>query len=297
MYLKNKPNKIILTSCLLILPSLGFSSEFFEEEKVQIDEQYHYLKELLVEKNDEYFSPNDLIIPKSKQGSAAIMGTWLLSYTYNSPHTDKFVLDETSESESGNFFAVGKYYPDQIGNGEVVVCLDYSSTSYSCLTGNNNSEMVAFDISIKGNSITSGYIGIGSTTDIAFEIKDSFQYSVTGSRESKQIIGPLPTGSKSEAIYNETNRELDIPVVDYNRSKFRVILQNQGNFVFSVKAATPLEAPSGQQTPPELGTEARYDETSKEFDIPAVDYKGSKYRVKLQNQGNFMFTVKEVFPL
>ena len=231
----NMANKILLTSCLLILPSVGFSSKSVEGE----DEQYEYLKEALVEQRNKlvegHFSPRDTRLPKrGKQESEAILGTWLLSYSYNSPHTDKFVLDLINKSE-GDFFAQGLYYPDQTGNGVLIVCVDTSSTSYICLTEISKSEIVTFNMTIKENTITKGFFGTGSTNDIAFKEMESSKYPVTGSRQSGT------TKPATEAIYRDTNRELEIPVLNYNQKKYKVILQDQGNLTFTVKEVAPLK--------------------------------------------------------
>lgn len=245
----NNVKKVILTSCLLALPSLGFSGEV-------LDPQDEYLLELLEEKKsemaDEYYYSNDNITAKSKQGADAIMGTWLVSYTYNGAHTDKIALDKVHTFSDGEIAATGTYYPNNSGSGTDLLCMDYDSgPKYTCLSEVSSSKYVVFYLDINGSNIN-GHFGTGSS-DSAFTMVKSSQYPVTGSREGTgdsgsecnkanpfDVCPDQPPVNNSEATYNDVKHEIDIPVLNYKGNKYKLILKNKGNSMFELTEVSPI---------------------------------------------------------
>ena len=232
--------KIILASSFLIAPTLAFSSESYEDQVRPTDEQLQMMQEFAHEGEFSTYS----IEPKSQQGSQALMGEWNISYNYNDPQTDKIVINDTFTSDNGRISAIGSYYPNQTGEKQPILCLDEDSV-YTCISDGAN--VVGFLFSISGNSIDAGFFATASSLD---NLSFDSQYPITGSRGGDPVT-PEPVTSPpdsidpdaSEANFDDVTNELTIPVLDYNGSKYSVVLENEGNFgklLFSVKEAKPL---------------------------------------------------------
>ncbi len=238
--------KIILASSFLIAPTLVFSSEMYEDQVRLTDEQLQVMQEFA---NEGEFSTYS-IESKSQQGFQALKGEWNISYNYNGSQTDKIVIDGTDTMDSGEIISLGSYYPNQTGEGIEVACFD-RETVYSCIVIPSSGDFVGFIFSISGDSINSGFFATASTVEGLFDGFESQQYPITGSRvdttaEPPVEVTPNPIAAgptASEANYDDVKNELTIPVLEYNGSKYSVILENEGNFgklLFSVKEAKPL---------------------------------------------------------
>ena len=95
-----------------------------------------------------------------------------------------------------------------------------------------------YSFRISGDTVTNGFYGGGETIESLAISSNSKNHSITGSRGSE----PPSTGNgENEANFNESSNELVIPVVNYRGSKYRVILQNNGDFLFSIKDAQPVK--------------------------------------------------------
>ncbi len=244
--------------------------------------------------------PDQVITPKSKQGGEALKGTWFLIYTYpenTDIKQDRMVIDSLTDKlvVSGDIAAKGKYYVNQSGEGKTIICLDYrpetSPNLYTCVTQTIDNKFVSFDFSLVKNSeslfyLTDGKFGVGDTFDQSRIALMSNTYRMTGYLESES----------TDAVYNESNEELDIPAVNYKGVQYRVIFQvdqdeenNQGILTYTLKEAMPLLS--------QLKVEAKYNEIEKELEIPVVIYQGSRYRVVLEEDDDvaLKFKLKEAF--
>ncbi len=240
------------------------------------------------------------IIPKSKQGAEALKGTWYLFYSYpenTDIKQDKIVIDSLTELVvSGKTAAKGIYYADQSSEGKTIICLDplpdTSPDFYTCVTQSLDNEFVSFDFTLVKSSetlayLTSGKFGIGATFDQSRGVLAGNLDPVTGYLESES----------TEAVYNEinaTNKELDIPAVNYMGAQYRVIFQQieedengQEVFKYTLKHTMLLIN--------QLEVEAIYNEENKELEIPVFIYQGSRYKVVLKEDDTttLKFELKE----
>jgi hypothetical protein len=183
---------------------------------------------------------------KGKPELEKIFGTWFFSYTLNgSKHTDKLIIDDFYEAESGKVYARGTLFLNNEGAGQVVLCSELPSefvsffgTDYDCSAGSDETFWQGYNFRISGDTVTNGFYGKGDTIDNMTLSIWSKNHSITGARGSEP---PPEDGDNNEANFNENSNELIIPVVNYRGGKFRVILQNKGDFLFSIKDAKPVK--------------------------------------------------------
>lgn len=236
-------------------------------------------------------------IQKSRLDPEVLLGTWDFSYNIGETiYSSKVDLTEIVYSDEYGFsIAKGLFYQDESDEGEWVACSNYQmdhplyirtfSTDFSCIVELSASPFrLTFIFNMTANNITKGLFSFGDTNDEVGENIVHNNFPFMGS--SAERVGSPANGDSLEAFYYIIQDELDIPVVHYRGSGYRVILKNEGDFRFSIKYALPTSlAIEGEQTV--------YNESSHELIIPRVNYDGSRYRIELEKKGD-LFTVKDV---
>lgn len=243
----NHVKKVLLASSILMAPNLAFSTEIYEDQTELTDEQFIQLQALSDLANQDGYSAYS-IESRSKKGSDAIMGEWNISYNYKSPKQDKIVLDSAKKDKDGDIYSLGSYYPNQTGAKQGFFCIDIDQL-YTCLAGDStSSNYIGFQFSISGNTINNGYFATASSIEGLFDGFKSKQYPISGSRgtgtQEPTQPGQKPAVTGSEASYDDNNNELIIPVLNYNGTKYHVILQGEQTFgktVFSVKESRSIK--------------------------------------------------------
>jgi len=241
-----KNNKRLVTLLLVLLPCTGMANEALEEIKqLTINELIH--KQRIIEelKRNDLKQENQLMA-KGKPELEKIFGTWFFSYTFDGvKHTDKLVIDDFFEPDSGDIVASGLLFLNNEGDGQVMICSELPSelvtfygSDYDCLSGSDDTLYQSYNFRISGNTVTNGFYGEGETFEDMSRSIISKNHSVTGSRGSEP---PTGTSGDNEADFNEVSNELIIPVVNYRGSQYRVILQGNDDFIFSVKDAQPVK--------------------------------------------------------
>ncbi len=241
-----KNNKRLLTLLLVLLPYSGMANEVLEDiNQLRINELAHNQR-IIEELKSHDLKQEPQLMAKGKPELEKIFGTWFFSYTFDGvKHTDKLVIDDFFESESGTISATGTLFLNKEGDGQLMLCRELSSDSasflgsdYECLSGSDDTFYHDYVFKISGDTVTNGFYGEGATTAEVVMSSNSKNHSITGSRGSEP---PPETSGNNEANFNENSNELVIPVVNYRGSKYRVILQNNGDFLFSIKDAQPVK--------------------------------------------------------
>jgi hypothetical protein len=237
---------------------------------------------------------------KSGEGLEVLLGTWDFSYSIGvTSHTSKVeltkivVFDENEAILGENKMASGQIYRDERRIEERIGCVKIdnplldraTNTNYSCSTDRSVRPLLMFGFRVTGNNITNGIFSYGENVDEVgtnFAKNSSPFLAIPKDRTNSSV-----KADRLEAFYFLIEDELDIPVVNYQGSKYRVILKNEGNFIFSIKHVLPtLLAIEGDQ--------AVYNESNHELIIPVVKHDYSKYRIVLEDKGNFLFSIKEI---
>ena len=238
-----KNNKRLLTLLLVLLPYSGMANEVLEDiNQLRINELADNQR-IIEELKSHDLKQEYQLMAKGKPELEKIFGTWFFSYTFDGvKHTDKLVINDFFEFEDGEIRATGTLFLNNEGDGQVMVCSELSSDSatffgsdYDCSAGSKDTFFHDYVFRISGDSVTNGFYGEGKTTMDVSRSSTSKNHSITGSRGSE------PPPETSEANFNENSNELVIPVVNYRGSKYRVILQNNGDFLFSIKDAQPVK--------------------------------------------------------
>ncbi len=228
------------------------------------------------------------LLPKGKPELEKILGSWVVSYSIDGSNTftDRLDINEVRQTVDGDYITLGKFFLNGSADGQTMRCFELSpelvshfTSDYWCLSkGSQNFEQYVLGISENGMLV--GYYGQGETRDDAALLTLGKIISLNGHREN---------GTGNSAHFDERTGELVIPRVSYKNSKFRVVLQDTGGLIFSVKEAQPIE---------DGNTSGSYfDKFSGELAIPSVTYRDLKFKVILQDTGNFIFSVKEATPL
>lgn len=237
---------------------------------------------------------------KSGEGLDVLLGTWDFSYTIGvTSHTSKVeltkivVFDENEAILGENKMAYGQIYRDERRIEEKIGCVKFdnplfnsaTNTNFSCSTDRSVHPLLMFGFRVTGNNITNGIFSYGENAD---EIADNFvKNSSPFMAIHKDRANSSVNADRVEAFYSLIEDKLDIPVVNYQGSKYRVILKNEGDFIFSIKYVLPtLLTIEGDQ--------AIYNESNHELIIPVVKHDYSKYRIVLEDKGNFLFSIKEI---
>jgi hypothetical protein len=237
---------------------------------------------------------------KSGEGLDVLLGTWDFSYSIGGmPHTSiveltKIVVFDENEAALGeNKMAYGQIYRDERRIEEKIGCVKIdntqfdraTNTNYSCSTDRSVRPLLIFGFRVTGNNITNGIFSYGENVDEIGTnlVKNSFPFMAIPKDRTNSSVN----GDRLEAFYFLIEEKLDIPVVNYQGSNYRVILKNEGDFIFSIKHVLPtLLTIEGDQ--------AVYNESNHELIIPIVKYDYSKYRIVLEDKGNFLFSIKEI---
>jgi hypothetical protein len=228
------------------------------------------------------------LLPKGKSELEKILGTWIVSYSINGSgtFTDRLEINEVRQAGDNGYIAAGKVFLSGSGNEQTIGCdllspeelVSHFLSDYMCLAvGSENFEQYTFRIS---DDKIVGYYGQGTTFEDAGLVLLSKTISFTGHRKDSD---------ENLAHYDGETGKLVIPRVSYNNTNFRVVLQDTGGFIFSVKQAQPVVD--------ENTSDSSYDEFTGELEIPSVVYRGSKFKVILQNSGDFVFSIKKATPL
>ncbi|MCK5828977.1 MAG: hypothetical protein KAH20_01605 [Methylococcales bacterium] len=294
-----KTNKKLLSfSFLMILPYLSMASEVLENKTL-----YEYQRDAidfdfqtLLEQSEAEGNNESLVIeqknkPKSKQELDVLLGTWILSHKEEGvTYTDRFEINEISENKKGGFDAFGKLFLNNKGKGALLLCSKYKysqlvayyAADYDCTSHSSAGQRYIYSIRVSGNIVTNGYYGTGDSMESSVISIMSKSMRIDGYRQSND--------SQYESSYDESIKELMIPLVNYQGSKYRVIFENKGDLIFALKDAQPTVLESPQ-------SEVVYDEKKLELVIPSLIYKKSKFRVILKETEGFVFSVKEAKPL
>ena len=234
--------KITSTIAALIIPSISFSNDLYEEELIeQLESAQATIQEIVDNKSSYSQTP----LPKSREELEPLKGMWILNYNHNeTAFTSTINLDEIIIPDGGDEVITGSIVINQGEPEQIIGCakqeallVDTLGTDFLCTTVVEPIHL--YSLRFSDNTITNGFFAKGTLLSASFDLVDPIKRSpVTGSRGSGEVVTPVappPTGS--EAIYDDATEELTIPVVNYQGSKYRVILQNQGDFVFSIKEA------------------------------------------------------------
>lgn len=158
-------------------------------------------------------------------------------------HTSKMELTKFVNN-NGEELVTGLFYRGMEEEGKFIACMkmdDLVETNthkdYMCMTIDENSPFnpsfpifhIVFKIS--DDKITSGTFAIGEDIIETGFIIASNNSPFTGFREGSTV---------SEPSYDEIKKELNIPVINYQGSKYRVILENKGDFIFTLKNVHPI---------------------------------------------------------
>ncbi|MEE9356119.1 MAG: hypothetical protein V3U75_11065 [Methylococcaceae bacterium] len=236
-------SKLIFAIAVFSLPSISFSNPIPDEELIEQLESAHDTIQQLIDNQSSY---SQTPLPKSREEFEPLKGTWTFNFNHNGTEfTSTVNLNEFAITDEGNEGIGGPLVINQGESERVIACvklnatlIDDLGTDFLCTTPDAPFPIYSFRFS--GDTITNGFFTIGDTImEASVNIADPAKRSpVTGSRGSGEVVTPVvppPTGS--EAIYDDATEELTIPVVNYQGSKYRVILQNQGDFVFTIKEA------------------------------------------------------------
>jgi hypothetical protein len=232
------------------------------------------------------------LLPKGKPELEKILGSWIVSYSINGSgtFTDRLDINEVRQTDDASdldYLALGKTFQNGSGEGQTMRCAELTpdlvshfAFDYMCRTVDSQHLKKTYVIGISEDNVISGYYGQGTTLEDTALVSLSKSIALTGHRENS---------IEQSAHFDEGTGELVIPRVSYKNSKFRVVLQDTGGLVFSVKETQPIE--DGNTSG------AYFDKFSGELAIPSVTYRDSKFKVILQDTGNFIFSVKEASPL
>ncbi|WP_428355801.1 hypothetical protein [Methyloprofundus sp.] len=234
--------KLLLASCLITLANLGYANETSENQLLTEGINSESLATLvnnlsentLYVEMDTGLPPVNHRTPRNIQDFKELAGTWLLSYTYDDTrHTDKIEINDTTTTSDGTVLPIGKYFPDQAGNGFDLICGDVITESdtivYLCFSNIAQDLFSGIFIVLHENSVTTGFFGLGETIEKTREDIFTQSHPLTGLRISDTM----------SASYNDENGELFIPKVGYKGDFYRATLKDQGNFVFKLQNASP----------------------------------------------------------
>jgi hypothetical protein len=242
-YIKNETNKHLAAVFLMLLPCMGVANEASEEiNQLRLNELYNNQK-ALNELDQNGLSIDNQRMTKGKAELEKILGSWMFSYTVGGvSRTDRLELEELYEKNDGDIGISGTLFLNNEGEGQLMICdeiaedlVSFFDADFNCFSGTEETFLYTYDFRISGDVVTNGYFGEGATIEDVVASSTSKNHNLTGSRGGGQT-----TSTGNEANFNEGSNELIIPVVNYRGSKFRVILQNNGDFLFSVKEAKPL---------------------------------------------------------
>ncbi|MEE9326882.1 MAG: hypothetical protein V3U71_06255 [Cocleimonas sp.] len=249
----------------------------------------HYVDDVVNISSNRNSKSNPL--PKGKPELEKILGSWIVSYSIGSETlTDRLDINEVRSIDDASdldYLALGKIFQNGSGDGQTMRCAELTpdlvshfAFDYMCRTVDSQHLIKTYIVGISEDNVISGYYGQGTTLEDAALVSLSKTIALTGHREKN---------NEQSAHFDEGTGELVIPRVSYKNSKFRVVLQDMGGLVFSVKEAKPID---------DGNTSGSYfDKFSGELAIPNVTYRDSKFKVILQDTGNFIFSVKEASPL
>lgn len=287
-------SKIVFTS-LTIIPLLAFGGTteqaqalqlLLENQSIPISSNTDgKLKAFFDVKKNNIASP---IYPKKINTDVSKMedlkGTWNLAFKIGEKaYTEKLDIDLAINSK-GEFIGIGENR-----NLLFLVCIYdpelYSKfdSDYQCgatATLNSGEKLyTTFSFKFSGNSITSGYYGIGETLAEAVQVQVDRLYPITGSRENPQSV--------KNAEYDEIKKVLNIQDVQIGSQHYQVTLQSAGNDEFSLKSAQLLNAATTNRP-------AQYDNADLTLFIPKVKAFGNYYQVQFKNIGNYAFKMYQV---
>ncbi len=241
-----KNNKRLLTLLLVLLPCSGMANEVLEDITQSTINELAHKQRIIEELNRNDLKQEPQLMAKGKPELEKIFGTWFFSYTFDGvKHTDKLVIDDFFQPDDGDVVASGKLFLNNEGDGGVMICselppelVSFYGSDYDCLSGSDDTSYHTYNFRISGDTVTNGFYGEGDTIEDMSMSINSKNHSITGSRGSEP---PSTENGENEANFNENSNELIIPVVNYRGSKYRVILQNNGDFLFSIKDAQPVK--------------------------------------------------------
>ncbi len=226
--------KVAVTMSVFSLPSIGASSEVSSQ---LLDEVHKSINEIA---NDNLFYSSKAS-QKSKQEFDALIDTsWELSYSLGGiSYNSKMELADYNNTNME--WVEGRFYRDKNETrSDEVACLRVPAKitnglniDYTCTVIGSNIIVIGFRI--LGGGIRNGVVSSGGTAEEAGTNLVRNNFPLTGHLINDPIKEEPAPG---EAVFNEERNELVIPIVNYKGGKFRVILQDSGNFVFTIKDAT-----------------------------------------------------------
>jgi hypothetical protein len=282
-YKHNQLFTTIIIISLFALPCLSFSNEKKLERLAQ-SLKNNYQLEL----------SNQHLTQKSKQDIEPLFGAWVLLYNSgNITYTAKIVLETYRLSDDGRDLVYGRFYRDENSAERKLGCIkdktDFDigyDTNYFCMTSDKIAPYRIFSLQFTDNNIAKGILSIGDTFDEASNHIGSSNTHVSGFLSS----GNFPL---IQTNYYEDIDELHIPILNYKNSKYNVVLKHTENQVYTIQSVTDSSGISAG----EVGLDSIYYDDTEEILIPMVKYKGSIYSVVLKNTGQFIFALKDVYPI
>ncbi len=276
--------KTALLINLLTLSSISFSNETTQEKLIA------RLTDAL--KTSSQFEDNHwAIIQKSKQDTESIFGSWYLLYSSGSiTYTAKVILEEYRLSADGSDMVRGRFYRDENSAEREIYCIEDDfdfgrgyDTNYWCMTSDKRTPYRVLSLQFLENTVK-GILSLGETLDEA-----SAGLNFSNNHVSGYSASGLPFFFTT---YDDDNDEIHIPVLNYKGAKYKLVLKHIGDLQFTIQS---IEGSSGVGEG-EVGLDATYDDNNGELLIPMVEYKDARYSAVLTNIGDFVFTLKNIYP-
>jgi len=290
--LQGSYNKIITIFIVISFFSFPSFSWAGETSNVQLEDAVA----ISLQENSEISDENPFFShkreQKSRQDLEVLLGAWDFSYSIGETSYTSKVEFSKVVFVGKNEMVTGLIFRDESGVGEQIGCIEQDvplinrtlNTNYQCGTDGSVLPLLTFAFKVIDNNITNGIFSSGETIDEAgnnLAISSSPFMVFSKDRTNSSV-----NGNRLEAFYFLIEDELDIPVVNYQGFNYRVILKNEGDFIFSIKHVLPTSLIIE-------GDQPVYNESNNELIIPVVKYDDSKYRIKLENKGNFLFSIRD----
>lgn len=308
--------KFLLVTSLFISPKLGLSNEVSNEKLLakpsKTPQNISSPKEKTPPHDQKYRQ-------KNKKDVEALFGTWIiLLNSDNITYTTKVVLDRHDMVDELDIIS-GAFYLKENSAQILISCTKKNNsegafdTPFLCITHPPSlslcplhepssflcepSPVQAFELAFSHDDTVKGIFSFGGDDVEAVPVTD---ITSPPPQAVNLLSNPTPaSGFRQhsalplvETTFSENNTELLIPILNYQGIKYRIVLQNNGDFIFHLGAVE-----DSSTTGAWVGLEASYDETNAEIFIPMLQYENNRYSVILKNTGNFVFTLQRYYPV
>lgn len=224
----------------------GLALAFTDEDQNTFDEKFKESIALINAKGGKSFSAKINTDPSKVN---LLKGEWLVSHSTSSGQKNSIIGIRGIETGSDGDIAgygfihdnkyLSDYYP--------ITCL-YSpiptlGTNYACISRqvfSTATYYLEYAFSISGNSITSGYYGVGETISDAIDALFSKSVPISGTFSlsyTQQV--PQQCSSAQSDTYNNSTGVLTLPNVSANGRNYSVIMQLINSSTFSLQSAVP----------------------------------------------------------